>query len=131
MDDTKDPNLKNQNVPNSGNVPKKMQYSMISWRSKEFYVIITIIMLICFIYFSKKDSEMVLKLHHEINDIEEHRKQLEKHLKTKHLYENLKTGIIRGAITGYVLGGAEAIMPTTLLLTFFNIISLTVADFIV
>lgn len=98
-----------------------MSYGLTSQRSVEFYVIIIILFIICYyyIYYMDKSQKIIKKQNIEKTNN-----------KISHIHNNIKSGIIRGAITGLALGGIEAVIPTTLLMSFLNVVSVTAQEFL-
>lgn len=70
-------------------------YNILSTRSTEFYVFVCIFMILIYIYEEN---------HHM-------------------LHANVRSGLTRGVVTGYVLGGTEGIFPAATILTFLNVAS--------
>ena len=93
-------------------------FGFTSIRSTEFYVIILIIILFCYL----KANEMDLSNKH-IN-------HTHPNLHLDNFMKNVKSGVVRGAITGAVLGGYPGILPATVLLTFLNVSTNTVTEMI-
>lgn len=73
-------------------------YSMISVRSPEFYSVVFIILILLWFVAMRKQQEHTFK-------------------------NNLVQGCVRGAVTGVILGGLPGIVPTTVMLSFVNVLT--------
>jgi hypothetical protein len=77
-------------------------FGILSERSREFYLIVTIILVI--VYFFETDH--------------------------KNLHNNLRSGLSRGIVTGFVLGGTDGIFPAASILAVLNVLTHYLESFV-
>jgi hypothetical protein len=93
-------------------------FGFTSIRSTEFYIIVIIILVFCYLYSVHLDEKLHEKM---IQDNSIHYKQQDYHKHVLLFSNSIRNGVIRGAVTGLTLGGLEGIAPASVILSFINV----------
>ncbi len=86
-----------------------MAHSMISLREPSFYITVIIIMLIIYVYYHHRKRETL-------------QEKIKEQKQIKKFKMDLSSGLVRGSLTGYILAGPSAVVPSSIIFCFINVL---------